>query len=75
MIIESAVYFAEVQFFFRFCPVLKATYIQSIVAMVPHVLNDVHHFYMFEKPELNVVDLGEFLHTVDDGIGEDNNNK
>lgn len=54
---------------------LKATYIQSIVAMVPHVLNDVHHFYMFEKPELNVVDLGEFLHTVDDGNGEDNNNK
>ncbi|KAG2045517.1 hypothetical protein BDR06DRAFT_1055904 [Suillus hirtellus] len=30
--------------------VAKATYIRSVVAMVPHVLNDVHRFYMFEKP-------------------------
>jgi hypothetical protein len=118
LIIEGAVYFAEVQFFFQILPsalheefeplalvslysdpdrdllrtssetfytctyqgqaglaVVKATYIQSVVAMVPHVLNDVHRFYMFEKPGLDVADLGGFLRTEDDGDGEDNDNE
>ncbi|KAG2060969.1 hypothetical protein BDR06DRAFT_966786 [Suillus hirtellus] len=55
--------------------VVKATYIQSVVAMVPHVLNDVHCFYLFEKPGLNVADLGGFLCTEDDGDGDDKNDK
>jgi hypothetical protein len=52
--------------------VVKATCLQSVVAMVPHLLDNVRRFYMFEKPGLDVANLGDFLRTELEDEEDDN---
>ncbi|KAG1868828.1 hypothetical protein C8R48DRAFT_598226 [Suillus tomentosus] len=52
--------------------VVKATCLQSVVAMVPHLLGNIRRFYMFEKPGLDVANLEGFLRTESEEEEDDN---
>ncbi|KAF8839763.1 hypothetical protein BDN67DRAFT_904895 [Paxillus ammoniavirescens] len=41
--------------------VIPAVSVQSVVSMVPHLLDGEEYFYMFEKPGLALADLGGFF--------------
>ncbi|KAG2136743.1 hypothetical protein BD769DRAFT_1664272 [Suillus cothurnatus] len=52
--------------------VVRVPSIQSVVAMVPHTLAGEERFYMFEKPGMDLANLGGILWDEDDVDDEDN---
>ncbi|KIJ57736.1 hypothetical protein HYDPIDRAFT_103912 [Hydnomerulius pinastri MD-312] len=47
--------------------VVKATTINSVVSMIPHLLDGEEYWYMFEKPGMDVADLGGFFEGGEEG--------
>ncbi|KIJ15716.1 hypothetical protein PAXINDRAFT_11308 [Paxillus involutus ATCC 200175] len=46
--------------------VIKANSMQSVVSMIPHLLDDEEYWYMFEKPGLALAGLGGFFDMASD---------